>query len=318
LHSSEKIKAEAEAFDQRIEERIKAGFVPDIRRAVKCDHFYKSFFRDPYFIKLYLGNEINHFLHLLKKYSNSGSKVLEVGCGPGYVSLEIARNGYHVTGFDISHKAIEVAKKTQESNPYKDGFGSLEFKVSSFKEFTGIFDVVLIRGAIHHMNDPEGVILKILNLLEPGGLLLCLEPSHEKWRKQDAAQVALIRGLLSLTGNWYESSLGKELLDPKKFEEVVDDILIEYVNERDKYEMGGQSPNDNSSSGKEILEALRKHFLELEYTPGISFIYRILGGLRGEDDLVHKIASMLTIYDKLCIDKGFMEPNNFFFAGRKK
>ena len=36
---------EAQAFDSRIGERLSAGFIPDLRRAVKCDHFYKSFWR---------------------------------------------------------------------------------------------------------------------------------------------------------------------------------------------------------------------------------------------------------------------------------
>ncbi len=318
MYSSKKLKAEAEAFDKRIEERTKAGFVPDIRRAVKCNYFYKSFFRDPYFIKLYLEHEINYFLSMLKKHAQPNSRILEVGCGPGYVSLELARAGFHVTAFDISQKAIDVAKKTLASNPFKDGFGTLDYKVSSFEDFSGIFDVVLIRGAIHHMNDPEVVIRKAVDFLESGGLFLCIEPCHEKWRKHDAVQVALVRSLLSLTGNWYENALGDELLDPKKFEDYVDDVHSEYVNERDIDELGGQSPNDNSSTGQEILVALRKHLIELEYFPVTSFIYRVLGGIRGNDDLVHKIASLLSIYDKVSIREGFMQPNNFFFAGRKK
>ena len=46
---------EADAFDRRIRQRVAAGFVPDLRRAVRCEHFYKSFWRDPQFIDLYLG-----------------------------------------------------------------------------------------------------------------------------------------------------------------------------------------------------------------------------------------------------------------------
>ena len=42
------LKDEAEAFDARIEKRIKAGFIPDIRNAKRCEYFYKSFYRDPY------------------------------------------------------------------------------------------------------------------------------------------------------------------------------------------------------------------------------------------------------------------------------
>lgn len=318
MDSSKNLKSEAAAFDKRIEERIKAGFIPDIRRAVKCEYFYKSFFRDPYFIKLYLGNEINYLIGRLKKFSHPGSRVLEIGCGLGYASLETARAGYHVTGIDISEKSIDAARKTLSSNPFKNGFGSLSFEVSSLEECKGIFDVVLIRGAIHHMSDPKVVVRKIIDHLEPRGLLVCSEPCLERLRKQDAAQVVLIRGLLSLTGHWYENSLGDELLDPKKFEEYIDDVYLEYLNQSDKNELGGQSPNDNSSNGLEILEALRRHLTELEYTNGISFIYRMLGGIRGPEDLVHKLGDLLAIYDKACVDAHFMEPSNFYFVGRKK
>ena len=68
-------------------------------------------------MKLYLGNEIRYLISKINKFSHPGASVLEIGCGPGYVSLETARAGYHVTGIDISQKAIEVARKTLESNP---------------------------------------------------------------------------------------------------------------------------------------------------------------------------------------------------------
>ena len=67
---------------------------------------------------------------MLKKYSYPGARILDVGCGSGYISLELARSGYHVTGIDISSKVIDVAKKTLETNPFKDGFGSLKYHVS--------------------------------------------------------------------------------------------------------------------------------------------------------------------------------------------
>lgn len=317
LSTSDNLEKESQAFDERIEERTNAGFIPDVRRAVKCEYFYKSFFRDPYLIKLFLQKEINYFLEMLKKHSHPGSRILDIGCGSGYISLELARSGYHVTGIDISSKVIDVAKKTLESNPFKDGFGSLKYHISSFDEFDGKFDVVLFRGVIHHIKNPEKVILRTLDLLNPAGLLMCIEPSHERWRKQDAAQVALVRSLLSITGNWYEASLGENLLEQKNFPEYIHEVYTEYVSERDKNEKNGQSPNDNSSNGRQILEALRKHYDELDYTLGVSFIYRVLGGLRGGDNQIQKIASLLTTYDEFCVENGFMEPNGFYFVGQK-
>jgi hypothetical protein len=52
---AERLEAEGIAFDARIRERVAAGLIPDLRRAVKCEYFYKSFWRDPHYIDLYLG-----------------------------------------------------------------------------------------------------------------------------------------------------------------------------------------------------------------------------------------------------------------------
>ena len=137
------IDEEAKAFDKRISERTKAGFVPDLRRAVKCDYFYKSFWRDPQFIDLYLGLINQGYLDLLRTYCSKNATILDVGCGAGYMSLELARNGYNISAFDISSDCIETAKQVLASNPYKDTFGSLDYKVMALHEAEGQYDVVL-------------------------------------------------------------------------------------------------------------------------------------------------------------------------------
>ncbi len=310
------LEAEAAVFDRRIEERIRAGFVPDLRRASKCTYFYKSFWRDPHFIKLYLGETVNTLLEMLRRHSEGNLRVLDVGCGAGYITLEFARAGHRVLGIDISHKCIEIAKEYADRNPFTEGFGSLDYEVMTLAEVTEPFDCVLFSGYLHHLSDPAKAVYEAIELLPAGGLILSYEPCHDQWRMQDAAQVALIRGLLALAGFWYEEPL--EFNDGgSKFPMLVQDVYTEYVTERDKDEAGGQSPNDNSASGEVILDALREHLRELEYKPGFSFIYRLLGGLRGPDETVHKIADFLATYEKYTVEKGFLKPNAFYFLGKK-
>jgi len=315
LHDEE---AEALAFNRRIEERIEAGFVPDLRRAVRCEYFYKSFWRDPQFIQLYLGETVKIFLRMLHQYGGSSLRILDVGCGAGYTSLELARAGHHIVAIDIADSCIEVARKTLADNPFKAGFGSLEYQVKPFHETAGLYDVVLFSGSLHHFDDPENEVRRACDLLTPSGLILCHEPCHEEWRMEDASQVALIRMLLSLTGHWYESFLDAETYhEPGQFEAYTEDIHVEYVTEQDKHEAGGQSPNDNASSGQDILRALRNHLVELEYTPHYSFIYRLLGGLRGPAPVVTALADFLTMYDRMSVKKGYLRPNSFLFIGRR-
>jgi len=310
---------EAQAFNRRISERIKAGFIPDLRRAVKCNFFYKSFWRDPYFARLFLMGQIEIHLELLKKYGGKHLKILDVGCGPGYISLELARAGYHITGIDIADKAIKAAKNTLAQNPFQDNFGSLQYKVSSLEKMTGKYDVVLFTGVLHHLTNVESALQKSNKLLNATGLILCGEPSYDIWRLEDASQVAFIRALLSLTGYWYEKSIATEIMESEdKFENYTKDVYVEYITERDKNEKHGQSPNDLSTSGKEILKALKKNFYQLEYRDGSSFVYRMLGGLRGADKEIHKIADLLCLYERFAVKKGYLKPSNFFFIGRKK
>lgn len=308
---------EAAAFDQRITERSQAGYVPDLRRAVKCDYFYKSFWRDPHFARLYLGEYCSIMLDFLSRHGRQGLRLLDVGCGPGYYSLEFARAGHHVTGIDISSKAIDAARSALAASSPGAGFGALTYDVVSLDDVKGSFDAVTFTGVIHHFPDPDRVLERARELLAPGGLLVCLEPCHERWEEQDAAVVALIRGLLSTTGHWYEPHLGESLRSTAQWQEYTSEVRTEYVTERDPQERG-QSPNDNACSGAQILDSLKRHFDELEYRDGVSFIYRVLGGLRGPDSVVHPLADLIAGFDRFAVGQGILRPNAYLWAGRKR
>ena len=43
----------------------------------------------------------------------------------------------------------------------------------------------------------------------------------------------------------------------------------------------------------------------------------MLGGIRGPDDTAHKLGEFLAMYNKTCVDARYMEPNSFFFIGKK-
>jgi 2-polyprenyl-3-methyl-5-hydroxy-6-metoxy-1,4-benzoquinol methylase len=311
------VAAEADAFDQRIRERVAAGFVPDLRRAVRCEHFYKSFWRDPQFIDLYLGRHVESFLELIADHAGPSVRILDVGCGAGYVSLELARAGHHVHAVDISRACIEIARDTLATNPWRDGFGSLEYERCAFEDVDGQYDVVLFSGALHHMPDVEAALDRSLRRVRPGGHVICSEPRHERWRRDDAAQVALIRTILAITGHWYEGPEHADGLDDEeRLAQYVDAVHDEYVHERDPHE-AGQSPHDNASTGTEILAAARRRYAQVELRPTPSFIYRLLGGLRGDAAVVSQLAELIAAYDRHGVRSGYLQPNGFIFMGQR-
>lgn len=316
MSTNDNLQDEAKAFSSRIEERARAGYIPDLRRMQRNEYFYQSYWRDPHFADLVMGETVRIFLEWLGKYSTPGASILDVGCGPGYVSLELARAGYHVTGIDVAESAIQIARETLAANPYKDTFGSLEYHAIPFEQASGKYDVALFSGSLHHFDDPGWVVSRAAAMSNPGGLIICHEPMRDQWDVAAAAQTALIRMLLMLTGFWYEQPDEPDThRDLDKLKAYVEAVHTEYVQERDKRE-GLQSPQDNASASEAILAALRSHVGELEFRPGFAYLYRMLGGLRGGDETVFKIADFLAAYEKLALREGYLKPSTFLFVGR--
>jgi len=309
---------EAKAFNDRINVRVKNGFIPDLQNAKFCDYFYKSMFRDPHFMKLYFNKGIEFYATQIRNhFGDRAVSILDVGCGPGIVTLELARLGHNVIGTDIAADAVKSAQQTAEHYFKSDNNGTLDYQVIPFMEITGTFDVVLFSGVLHHLDNLQESILKTNSLLNKGGLILCQEPYHLKFDKKDAALVALFRTLLATTGHWYEEELSA-IQTPIQLDTLADDILTEFRLERDKHETDGQSPNDLTHDGGEILEELQQHFNEISTIPYYSFIYRFLGGLRGDIEKTHEIANLLTMFDSYATANGIMNANYYLFCGSKK
>ena len=103
--------------------------------------------------------------------SNSGEiNVLEVGCGGGILTEEIAKMGFITTGIDPSKQSLNIAvKHAKESNlkiKYVKGTGeNLPFQNNSF-------DVVFCCDVLEHVRDLPKVISEISRVMKNGGLFI--------------------------------------------------------------------------------------------------------------------------------------------------
>lgn len=78
-------------------------------------NWFERWFSSPYYRILYQHRdelEAEEFVAALVKYLQPlpNSRMLDIACGEGRFSVELAANGYDVTGIDLSHTSIEVAK----------------------------------------------------------------------------------------------------------------------------------------------------------------------------------------------------------------
>ena len=104
-----------------------------------------------------------------------GGHVLEVGCGPGRLSIRLARrHALGVTGLDLDPAMIERARRNVDRP--KDGDGRrpsfLVGDVASLAFPDGSFDLVVSTLSMHHWADPTAGLAEIGRVLRPGGRAL--------------------------------------------------------------------------------------------------------------------------------------------------
>ena len=109
---------------------------------------------------------------MLKGKLESGSKVLELGCGTGYFTRELIDTGAGITAIDISPDLLEEARKKIQAP-------GLEFKVDnayamSFENES--FDHVIGSSVLHHL-EIRRALSEVYRVLKPGGWMAFTEPN---------------------------------------------------------------------------------------------------------------------------------------------
>lgn len=111
-------------------------------------NWYEKWFSNKYYLEIYSHRdekEARDIINLIQRTVplNTNSKVLDVCCGAGRHSIELARRGYNVTGFDLSPYLISQAKESLTRAEEKNL--SVEFMIKDMKDFSfgNVFDMVI-------------------------------------------------------------------------------------------------------------------------------------------------------------------------------
>ncbi len=99
----------------------------------------------------------------------AGRQVLDIGCGGGILSDAMARKGAHVTGIDLSTKALKVA----QLHALEAGTPNVQYREVSAEALAAdkpaSFDVVTCMEMLEHVPDPASVVQACATLVKPGG-----------------------------------------------------------------------------------------------------------------------------------------------------
>ena len=96
--------------------------------------------------------------------------VLDVGCGPGFFSVLLARLGYEVTAVDYTENMLTEARKNAAHYGVDIDFRRMDAQKLDFED--GIFDLVISRNVLWTLEQPEQAYREWLRVLKPNGTLM--------------------------------------------------------------------------------------------------------------------------------------------------
>lgn len=103
-----------------------------------------------------------------------GSRVLDLGCGPGVLTRELERMGYHGVGLDASPAMIEHSKRQARAEGLGESWVYELGDVEAVPFPDQSFDGAVCAGVIDYLGDDDKLLAEVFRVLKPGGrFLLC-------------------------------------------------------------------------------------------------------------------------------------------------
>lgn len=306
---NESLKAEADYFDNIVDKRTARGLIPieaDYRRATKfipkCgDKFHII---DPKMTSILAGNTIETYIGMVSH--RPGGRVLDLGCGSGWLALEFGRRGQYVDAYDISPKAIKLAKQMLLENPYQEGFGEVNYYLKDISEVDlgeEKYDAISGWSAFHHIPNFSAFMERVKRALKPGGILATMDDMHqssiEKWFEHFFEFILPLRNFTYIQ----KFSIAYQLLVGKK------KLPAEFLTPME--EAKHSSVSDIEKIWKEQYELL----VRIQQN---AFVGTPVMRLRGPDSFRYGVARLLVGLDRLLCKVGVVKGFERIMISRKR
>jgi len=101
-------------------------------------------------------------------------RVLDVGCGRGFLLQEFRRRGWEVLGTEADNKAAAHAQQVLQLPVKVGALEALDLSAASF-------DAIVLWHVLEHLADPTTTLAEVHRLLRPGGIVLVGVPNFGSW-----------------------------------------------------------------------------------------------------------------------------------------
>lgn len=143
------------------------------------------------------GSRVRHILAAVGDVE--GKRCLDVGCGGGFFTNELAQRGADVTGIDYSPYGIQFA-----SSRYPDLDLRQLSALDLYRFAAESFDVVTLLDTIEHISDHKRLLNGVLRVLKPGGkLVISTDDAGSPWNRAPLSRWVRRMEPLSAEGRAY-------------------------------------------------------------------------------------------------------------------
>jgi 2-polyprenyl-6-hydroxyphenyl methylase/3-demethylubiquinone-9 3-methyltransferase len=132
-----------------------------------------------------------------KNSNEAKKKVLDIGCGAGFLSNPLGAAGHDVTAIDLSTDSLRVAKLYDKSNSVR--YVAMDASKLEFEDAR--FDVVCAMDFLEHVENPEKIFQEASRVLKPGGIFL-FHTFNRNW----LSYLVIIKGV-----EWFVKNTPKQM-----------------------------------------------------------------------------------------------------------
>jgi len=275
----------------------------DLRRATKLSKVICGWMHDPKIESILRGRCKNR---LIKIASSIKGNALDIGCGAGWLSLELARNGMDVDGFEISSKRIEIAKEYFRNNPFKEGFGSINYQIEDINKIKlkkEKYQSVVSWDTLHHIPEIDRLVKEIYDSLRPNGYFVIYD--HIGLRKRNLIFIRILQIPLGVLSKMKKLFKGKKVKKRMKYD------FIELK------EITGSPFED--ITGDEMIDVVKKYFkIEILQTK-LCFLARLANGVLNLPNILkYHFLHILKFIDDLLIKMHILRGEYAFIIAKKR
>ncbi|MHA1384681.1 MAG: class I SAM-dependent methyltransferase [Candidatus Helarchaeota archaeon] len=128
------------------------------------------------FCKKHLIHEYKNLTKLLlKRYMlKQNSRVLEIGSGPGWISILLAQEdpSLEIAGIELSDDMLAVSNENKKASGVEHNVKFVKGDAKNMPFEDNSFDAIISNDSLHHWDDPVWVFNEIARILKKGGVFI--------------------------------------------------------------------------------------------------------------------------------------------------